>query len=271
LLDEADRVIRGSNEELVAVLNSSHRRSGAYVWRVVDVRSCSAEIQYMGRRGVCWHSRAAEHPAGQKPRIRLSKAKPGEVPAHLRNGTSPALRTLKRKLARWAIDLTRLPEPTLPEGLYNRAGDNWGPIFSIAALAGGRWSQLVGQAAFAALAADQAESVLVALLDGVRRAFGGRDRLRTRELLDTLLADDEFDWGTANRGKPINDAWLRERLRGVSHQQPMGGPAASAGARTTTRSAGTAVSVSRTPGADTYPLSKRPQITRPIRPTRPRH
>jgi hypothetical protein len=37
LIDEADRVLRSSNEELIAVLNSSHRRSGAYVWRVEEI------------------------------------------------------------------------------------------------------------------------------------------------------------------------------------------------------------------------------------------
>ena len=88
-------------------------------------------------------------------------------------------------------------------------------MFTIADLAGGRWPQLVRQAALASLAADQAESTLVHLLDGIRRAFGERDQMRTRELLDFLLADDEHDWATANRGKPINEAFLRERLRNV--------------------------------------------------------
>jgi Protein of unknown function (DUF3631) len=73
----------------------------------------------------------------------------------------------------------------------------------------------VKEAALASLVADQAESILAALLDGIRRAFGERDRLRTREILDFLLADDEYDWGIANNWKPINEAFLRERLRGV--------------------------------------------------------
>ena len=94
-------------------------------------------------------------------------------------------------------------------------GDNWGPILAVAELAGDRWPLLIREAATETLAADQAESSLVALLNGIRRAFGERDRLRTRELLDLLLADDEFDWATANRGKAINDAFLRERLRNV--------------------------------------------------------
>jgi putative DNA primase/helicase len=217
LLDEADRIIRGTNAELIAVLDSSHRRIGAYVWRVVDIGG-----ELLPQKFSTWAAIAfagiKELPTTLQDRcivIRLSKARPGEVPEHLRNGSSPPLRALKRKLVRWARDLTRLPEPALPASLYNRAGDNWLPIFAVAEGAGGIWPQLVRQAALAALAADQAESVLVHLLDGIRRALGERNRIRTRELLDCLLADDEHDWTVANRGKPINDAWLRERLRNV--------------------------------------------------------
>lgn len=108
--------------------------------------------------------------------IRLARAKPGEVKAHLRNGSSPTLRTLKRKFARWTADLVRLPDLPLPAGLHNRAGDNWQVLLSLATLAGGRWPQLVKEAALASLVADQQESVLVGLLDGVKRAFGEQER-----------------------------------------------------------------------------------------------
>jgi Protein of unknown function (DUF3631) len=92
---------------------------------------------------------------------------------------------------------------------------NWQVLLSLAALAGSRWPQPVKEAALASLKLDQQESVLVALLDGIKRAFGEQERLATRAMLDFLLADDEHDWTTANSGRPINDAFLRERLRGV--------------------------------------------------------
>jgi hypothetical protein len=57
--------------------------------------------------------------------------------------------------------------------------------------------------------------VLVALLIGLFRAFGEKERASTHEIIDALLADDAYDWSIANHGKPINEAWLRERLRGV--------------------------------------------------------
>jgi putative DNA primase/helicase len=217
LIDEADRVLRGANDELIAVLNSSHRRSGAYVWQVEEIHRERVACKFSTWAAVAFAG-IKQLPVTLQDRsivIRLARAKPGEVKAHLRNGTSPVLTMIKRKFARWAADLVRLPDPELPARLHNRTGDNWLPLFAIAAAAGGRWPALATQAALSGVSADQQESELVALLDGIRRAFGERDRLRTRELLDCLLADDEHDWGVANRGKPVNDAWLRERLRGV--------------------------------------------------------
>jgi uncharacterized protein DUF3631/Toprim domain-containing protein len=226
LIDEADRVLRNTNEELMAVLNSSHRRSGAYVWRVEEIGGERVPVKF-STWAACAFAGIRSLPSTLQDRsiiVRLSKARPGEVLAHLRNGTAPALREIKRQIARWAADLLHLPEPALPPALFNRAGDNWGCLFAIAHLAGGRWPQLVQQAALGSLMADTAESTLVHLLEGIRRAFGERTRLRTRELLDVLLASDEFDFTAANRGKPINDAWLRERLRDVITRAEDGKP-----------------------------------------------
>ncbi len=218
LLDEADRIPRpGGSEELIGVLNSSHRRSGAYVYRVEEVGGQRVPIKYSAWAAVAFAG-IRQLPSTLQDRsivVRLTRARPGEVKAHLRNGSSPILRSVKRRLARWAADLSRLPEAPLPSQLYNRTGDNWQPLLSIAAVAGGRWPELMKEAALASLAADQQDSQLVALLEGIHRAFGEQERLRTKGLLDFLLADDEHDWGTANRGKGINEAWLRERLRDV--------------------------------------------------------
>ena len=217
LIDEADRVLRSSNEELIAVLNSSHRRSGAYVWRVEEVARQRVPTRFSTWGAVAFAG-IRELPETLQDRsivVRLPKALPGEVRAHLSDGTSSVLRTIKAKFARWTVDLRHLPEPKLPAGLHNRLGDNWRPLVALADLAGGRWPELVRTAALSSLSADQEEGQLIALLRGIRRAFGEKDFLETHSLIDSLLVDDEHDWATANNHKPINAAWLRWRLRGV--------------------------------------------------------
>jgi putative DNA primase/helicase len=226
LIDEADRVLGSSNEELIAVLNSGHRRSGAYVWRVEEVAKKRMVVKFKTWGAVAFAG-IRELPETLQDRsivIRLVRAKPGEVKAHLKNGTSPTLQLIKAKLARWALDLRQFPEPTLPPGLHNRLGDNWAPLFAIAEIAGGRWPALMKRAALSAKSADQGEGQLVALLGGIRRALGEKDRISTRELIDSLLADDEYDWAAANKGRPINEAWLREHLRNVITPDAKGKP-----------------------------------------------
>ena len=217
LIDEADRVLRSSNEELIAVLNSSHRRSGAYVWRVEEIARQRVPTRFSTWGAVAFAG-IRELPETLQDRsiaVRLPKALPGEVRAHLSDGTSSVLRTIKAKFLRWAVDLRHLPEPELPAGLHNRLGDNWRPLVALADLAGRRWPGLIRMAALSSLSADQEEGQLIALLRGIQRAFGEKDFLETHALIESLLVDDEHDWETANNHKPINAAWLRWRLRGV--------------------------------------------------------
>ena len=50
---------------------------------------------------------------------------------------APALKECGRKFARWAADLTELPDVEVPEHFVNRIADNWRVLFQIAHLAGG--------------------------------------------------------------------------------------------------------------------------------------
>lgn len=224
LIDEADRTISDRNGDLLAVLNSSHRRSGATVLRVEEVGGRRAVVEFS-----TWCPAAfagiRELPGTLQDRsvvVRLRRALPQEVQAHLRHGTSKELRVLRRKLIRWAADLRRLPLPKMPEGFRNRAADNWECLLAVAQLASGRWPGLIEAAGREALQADEKESTLVALLTGIRNAFCEKERLKTKEIIDALLADEEHDWQTASRGRPVNEAWLRERLRGVIAAGPDG-------------------------------------------------
>ena len=89
--------------------------------------------------------------------------------------------------------------------------------------------------------------------EGIRRALGEKDRISTRELINSLLADDEYDWAAANKGRPINEAWLRERLRNVITPDAKGKPGSERWVRVPKKSEATAGVVSRMPGRDLYP------------------
>ena len=125
--------------------------------------------------------------------------------------------------------------PTRPDILHHQPGrvwDNWKPLLAIADHAGGQWPQLTLDAIAQAVSVERRLTMVQRLLISIRTAFdtmtesidfttnkrvvvGPFDRLATAALIDTLLADPDEEWATANRGRPISSYWLRDHLRGL--------------------------------------------------------
>ena len=57
------------------------------------------------------------------------------------------------------LDHLREMDPPVPQGLHDRAADNWRPLLSIADLAGGEWSQRSREAAVALEPSGQVEAI----------------------------------------------------------------------------------------------------------------
>lgn len=215
-LDEADRMLNGRNDEMVGILNSSHRRAGAFVMRTEEVNGTRVPVRFSTWCGMAFAgiSTLPDTLQDRSIVVTLRKALSGEVADHLRDGSSPALTDLRRQFAAWAAALIKLPDPEMPAALFNRSGDNWRTLFAIAALAGPAWIDRIKLAAMSSLPADN-PGRLTALLTSIRKALEGRVRIGTTELLDKMNDDQEEDWSVANRGKKITSAWLRERLKQV--------------------------------------------------------
>src|SRR5205823_9453526 len=106
--------------------------------------------------------------------IPLQKALGTDIRDHLEDGESPELLLLLRKLATWSVSLRELPRPEMPEVLRRqagRAGDNWRVLFAIAQLAGGRWPDLVEQAALETVGRESKHTRVERLLASIWRAF----------------------------------------------------------------------------------------------------
>jgi len=230
LIDEADRVLHDQNSDLLSILNAGDRRATAWVERSVPTPDGGWEVKRFSVWGAVAFAGIDELPPTQQDRsivIQLQKALDRDIPDHLEDGTSAELVLLKRKLATWSHDLEELPRPVLPDLLTRQAGrigDNWRVLFGIAQLAGGRWPELVKQAALEAVKREGALTVVQRLLESVHRIFQKREadaaikaddkiRITTPDLIAALLADDEDEWGTANRGRAVTWYWLRDNLR----------------------------------------------------------
>jgi putative DNA primase/helicase len=217
LIDEADQLFRSDNKELLGILNSGHRRSSAYVLRVVEVSPGQHETIRFSTWGPMMTAGIGTLPPTLEDRsivIRLQRALPSEVRRHLRDGHCPVLLVCARKLTRWGSELAELPDVDLPPQFSNRIGDNWRPLFAIAQLAGGEWPERVMLAAKGALSNSDGGAIAI-LLQDIQEVFGEQDRMTSQEIVDKLTGLDEAPYGEVNRGRAITTNWLAKQLKGV--------------------------------------------------------
>ncbi len=219
MLDEADNVLDDNKSELNAVLNASHRRSTGYVMRVEKTPDGRFETVRFSAFTAIALAGINKLPATLQDRsivVQMKKVTLMEARelTHLRDGMSPELDAIRSQLRTWGEALDGLPDPYMPNGLFNRRGDNWRPLIAIAELAGGDWPERVRRAAMTSVD-DQSDDSFFGLLATIQRAFGARKKMTSDELIEALIADTDEEYGTENRGRPITPKWLARQLAEV--------------------------------------------------------
>jgi Protein of unknown function (DUF3631)/Primase C terminal 2 (PriCT-2) len=224
LIDEADTFLP-DNPELRGVVNAGHKRGGQVIRCVGDDAEPRAfdvfaplAIAAIGRLPGTIEDRSIIVP--------MQRTKRDERPAMLDETAEQEGGQLARQCARWAADhraLLQAARPKLPPELFNRAADNWRPLFAIAEAAGGDWSDRM-KSASAALAPDADEIGGIRLLADIKAVFDGTDLDRdapqpvdpiASELLCKRLAAIETSpWGEYGEArKPITQRQLARALR----------------------------------------------------------
>jgi hypothetical protein len=116
-------------------------------------------------------------------------------------------RTLRRKLARWTADnITVLKEgrPIMPDGINNRAANNWKLLLATADSAGGTWPKLVRQAATKLSRQRHEPSEGKRLLSIFYDLFAKQSMLTSKRVHELLTADPSSEWADYHgRGRPI--------------------------------------------------------------------
>jgi hypothetical protein len=145
LLDEADTYVR-DNKDLRSMINDGHRRDGTVVRTVGDNHDprrfsvwAPIALAAIGRLHGTNEDRAIA--------IRLHRRRSDEPVQPLRLDRTSELDAMARKMARWARDhmpALAMADPLMPDGIYNRAADNWRPLLTIADAAGGAGANVRG-------------------------------------------------------------------------------------------------------------------------------
>lgn len=223
LYDEIDTIFgpaaRG-NEDLRGMVNAGYRR-GAVVGR------CNTERGKVQPVELATYAAVAMGGLGNLPDtimsrsviIRMRKRAAGEkAEAFQPRIHEVEAEALRSELAEWAasiVGLAEMAQPAMPDCIADRNADVWGPLFTVADLAGGAWPEAVRMAATDAVMSAKASerpSLGAQLLADIYACFGEADRITTADLLDRLLADDEAPWGDL-RGRKIDARKLAEMLR----------------------------------------------------------
>lgn len=218
LIDEADAFMR-ENEELRGIINAGHTRDSAFVVRVVGDDHQPAKFNVWGAKAIAGIGHLPETVEDRALPLRMRRKTPDEKVTRLRHADPDHFETVKAKIARFVTDSAtaiRQARPALPEELSDRAQDNWEPLLSIADAAGGHWPDAARRAAIIMVGnAENKRSVGVELLADIREFFETRKRERvfSRDLLESLCDDDEAPWATYNRGRPLSPRQLSTRLR----------------------------------------------------------
>jgi hypothetical protein len=216
LFDEFDLTIQSATPEHLAILNSGHRKTSAFVIRTSkteDGRFVSERFSTFTAMAFSGTRKLPDATISRSILIVLQRASADDNIEHLIDGSSDKLVEIRRKLARWAQEVMDLPMVDRPRELCNRLGDNWYVIRRIAKAASEPWYQRAMAAALnPAKAADT--NVALALLDAIWRVFDETKstRILTDKLLSELHSMDEGRWKEEHHGKPITSYFLRDTL-----------------------------------------------------------
>jgi putative DNA primase/helicase len=221
LLDEADTYVTGkrANPELRGLINSGHRRSSAILLRCVGDDNEPRMFSTWAPKSIALIGSPPDTIRDRSILMSMRRRLPEERVERLRDA-DPELSRLCRMAARWSADrleALRGADPETPEGLDDRAADNWRPLLAIADLAGGPWPERARRAALFLSGAEAAEdeSVRVMLLADIREIFADReaDRLLSSDIAETLAKRESRPWPEWGKNqKPISGRQIASLL-----------------------------------------------------------
>jgi putative DNA primase/helicase len=229
LIDEADTFAK-MNDELRGILNAGHTRDTAFVIRAEGDANEPRLFSTWAPKLVAAIGRLPDTIEDRAIRVVLTR-KPVDVTKRDAFDSEAARRDCeqaRRQLARFVLDdpdAIALAEVTRPDGLNDRAWNNWRPLLAVAAAAGGDWP---ARALAAALALsgdgddDDEEDVGTLALQHVWEVLEPAGKLATGDILRHLVSKDEGPWAKWWEGHLAKDELKSPAARLAKLLKPFG-------------------------------------------------
>ena len=220
LIDEADSFMN-DQDELRGILDSGHRKAFAFAIRTVGDEHKPAKFSTWCPKAFAAIGKLPDTLMDRSIVIHMRRKTAGESVERLRfERISDEMEPIRRKVARWVQDnhmTIALSDPVGPDSLDDRAQDNWRPLLSIAAAAGGRWPELARQSAIklSGRRAEVDESARTMLLVDIQAIFNchGVDRIASDEIVADLVEREDRPWPEWKKGKPITTTQIARLLK----------------------------------------------------------
>lgn len=227
LFDEMDKYLYKSSG-ILAVLNAGHMK-GATVPRIVG-EGAEMQVQEFDVFGpVAFALKARELPADLADRsFKVTMQRSPIHKARLTDDHLKNLQWLNEQANEWVTrNKDRIAyfarELVLPNAITNRAGDNWLPLFTIAAAVGGVWPQRVTAAASDYEKNNPTLDKGMQLLTHIKGILESKkeDFIASEELRNALIEREDWPWGEYGYGKGLSVHRLAALLKpfGIAPRQ----------------------------------------------------
>lgn len=219
LIDEADTFLKQS-EELRGILNSGHAKESASVIRLVGDSHEPTKFRTWAPKVVALIGVMPDTLSDRAVALPMRRKRVGESIERLRS-KDPGLQKLCRQAARWVSDIQLNPDPEIPDGLHDRAADNWRALLAIADAAGGVWPRRARDAAIRLSGGADDDSARVMLLQDMKALFEEKETWASSELVGRLAEMEHRPWPEWRKGQRISARQVATLLRdfGISPHQ----------------------------------------------------
>ncbi len=218
LIDEVDSFLK-NYPEIRGLLNSGYNRGGKTMRCTGDEHNLQL-FSTFGPKVLCGIGELWDTVADRSVRLPLRRKMPTETSENIYRTPPEVWATLRSQLARFAKDVfSDVSELSIPvvKGLNDRANDSYGPLLTIAEIAGGHWPKRIRDAALGQDAKDVSNvGINEELLSDIRQILCTHNdpkSIASDALLLKLTSNAELRWSTLYKGKSLDKHGLARRLK----------------------------------------------------------
>jgi hypothetical protein len=231
LVDEADAIwgtkrAAENNEDLRALFNAGWQRDRP-AKRCVGPYHTPTDFNTFARVAFAAIGKLPDTISDRAVNIDLKRRGPGEHVARFRiRRDAPKLDALRERITAWVRDTDRLKrltdaEPSMPDGVEDRAADAWEPLIAMAEAAGGVWPKLARSACRRLSQSDDSDDLGTQLLSDIRQVFKdtGESFISSQILVRELRQMEESPWSDDETQLTVRKLAMRLKPFGVKPEQ----------------------------------------------------